>query len=117
MDSIPDIPILKEYFCNERYPIIIQLLVSFAFGVAFSPYSSGIFWLALSIIIYEIIYMVCSKCDSRYWYIGNRVSIIFAGFLGWIIGREFSGFNVTEEGTPNFLIFNKKEIKEKDDSI
>jgi hypothetical protein len=76
---------------------IAQLMTSFALGVLFSPFSSGLFYLTLYIAIYEFLYYVLSggkihpagriaDYDDDLYYAFVRLGVVSASYSGYIIG-------------------------------
>lgn len=91
---------LGAWFKNEKYTPMAQIIVSFAYGVVLSPWGSGLFFLVVSLIFYELFYAVCTGCDPRYYNPYTRTGVIYASILGWIVGRTLSGDPVLKEGVP-----------------
>lgn len=72
----------------------IKIIFSFVLGVLLSPFSWGIFYLILSIVIFFVIDYIFCNGKFEYEYLEHRGSIIFYGVLGFIIGRTIHGMSV-----------------------
>lgn len=64
-----------------------KIIISFVFGILLSPFSWGIFYLLLSIVIFFLIDYVFCNGKFEYSYLEHRASVIFYSVLGFIIGR------------------------------
>lgn len=82
---------INAIFCNDKNTPMMQVITSFTFGVLLSPWSSGLFFLVVFIIIYEIFYYVFTKGDARYYDSFTRCGVICSSILGYIVGRTLSG--------------------------
>lgn len=89
---------LHSFFCNPKCTPMTQIIMSFAWGVLLSPWSSGLFFLFIFTIIYEILYYIFTQGDPRYYNTEVRAGVICASILGYIVGRTLSGDNILEEG-------------------
>lgn len=92
---------ITSFFCNENNTPMAQVLISLALGILVSPWSSGLFFLLIFIIIYEIILYYCTGGHEKHWQLLTRAAVINASILGWIIGREVCCQNILEEGVPS----------------
>ncbi|CAH6418998.1 Hypothetical protein HVR_LOCUS185 [uncultured virus] len=92
---------LHWWFCNTKYTPMAQIIVAFVWGVLLSPWSSGLFFLTIFIIIYEILYYVFTHGDPRYYNLFVRTGVIYSSIFGYILGRTLSGDNVLQEGVPS----------------
>lgn len=81
---------LKWWFCCDYYTAMAQAIVSFTIGVLFSPWSSGIFWLSIYIIINEILTYAFTKGDPRYFNSFVRCAVVCSSLLGYICGRTLA---------------------------
>lgn len=93
--------ILNRWFQNEKNTAMVQVLTSFCFGILLSPWSSGLFFLMIYIIIYEILYYIFTKGDPMFYSVFVRTGVIYASILGYIVGRTLSGCCVLYEGVPD----------------
>lgn len=87
---------------------VSKIAFSFCFGFLLSPFSWGILYLPIFIIIFGSIDYLFFKGEFTYEYFEHRVSIIFYGILGFIIGRTFHNLIVTP--TENFHIKIPKKL-------
>lgn len=76
------------YFNPDGYTSLFQIILAFSVGVIFSPYSSGIFYLIVFILIFEIVYTyqngaTYNSVDEAFL----RGGLILAAILGWLLGR------------------------------
>ena len=68
-------------------PFGYQVVTSFAFGLAFSPFSKGLMFYIIFVVVWELyLFIVHATFKSRYPFL-KRIIIIIIGFLGFIIGR------------------------------
>jgi len=70
---------------------LLQILSAFALGIAFAPWSWGIVYFFIGIVIWEILYYVSVKGSKPFWFLEVRLAIVAASVLGWLIGRELTG--------------------------
>lgn len=110
---------INTWFQNEKYTPMAQVIVAFVFGILLSPFSSGLFFLTVFIVVYEILYYLFinpltvvpyggyddplgqNNYNPRCYNIFVRVSVMIASILGFIVGRTLSGDNILQEGVPN----------------
>jgi len=92
---------VRSYFINPKYTQLMQLIVSFALGVTFSPYSYGFIFLLLYLFVYEAIYLFFTRACTPYWTPLFRGSIIAISIYGWIIGRVIVGWRNPFRSDPN----------------
>ena len=90
--------ILPKYFCNEKATPMYNVIFALVWGIILSPWSRGVFWLIVSIVVYEILLYIFTKGDPKYWSVQTRCACICAAVLGFIIGRTSFNQNVLEEG-------------------
>lgn len=80
-------PYLENYFSNTKSTPLFQFIVAFSFGILFSPFSKGLIYTILTILIMEILtFMYCNT-----WSVLNRILIIIGSLSGYAIGRFISG--------------------------
>lgn len=91
---------IQWWFCNQKYTPMAQIIVAFVWGVLLSPWSSGLFFLLLFIIVYEILYYVFTHGIPPYYNLFIRTGIIYSSIFGYILGRTLSGDTILEEGVP-----------------
>lgn len=80
---------LKEFY-KEMSGFGIQMLLSFCFGILFSPWTLSLLYTLLFFIIYEIVIYFFS---IKYSLI-ERVIILVFYFLGYVFGRIISNQNI-----------------------
>jgi len=93
--------LLPTLFCNDKNTVMAQAIVSFAYGILLSPWSQGLFFLIISIIIYEILYYVFTHGNPRYYQVFTRCGVICAAIAGYIIGRTICNCDILYEGVPD----------------
>ena len=81
---------------------------SFCFGFLLSPFTWGLLYLPIFIIIFGIIDYAFFKGSFTYEYFEHRTSIIYYGIIGFIIGRTFHDLSIT----PIEGLYIKKRKKE-----
>ena len=81
--------LLQRYFLNPRYTEFLQMIVGFAVGLAFGPFSLGLGYLLAFIIAYEIVYYVVAR-GRCCWSFPGRVAVELATLLGWLVGRTLT---------------------------
>lgn len=91
---------LHALFCNDKNTPMFQVITSFTFGVILSPWSSGLFFLTIFIILYEIFFYIFTHGDQRYYDSFTRCGVICASLLGFIVGRTLSGDEILVPGIP-----------------
>lgn len=85
--------IATAFFCNTSNNDLAQLIASFCLGVLFSPWSWGLQWFIAFLIVYEILAIYFTRCDSLYWKANIRIGVVAASLLGFILGRILVGYN------------------------
>jgi hypothetical protein len=92
--------IFNQFFCNPNYTPTLQIFVALAYGILLSPFAWGLFWLFISILIYEWFFYVFTRGCKEYWDSRTRAGV-FVGFVtGYIIGRSLAEVDVLTTGTP-----------------
>lgn len=91
---------LTRWFKNDAYTPMAHVLIAFCSGVLLAPWGSGLFFLILFIILYEIFFYIFTHEDSNYWQSEIRASVINASVAGWIIGRQVTGKPILKKGVP-----------------
>lgn len=61
----------------------VRLFLAFGITAVFSPWSIGLTYFLLFLVLYEI-YFYC-RCDS--YPLVERLGLVFASYLGWLFGR------------------------------
>lgn len=92
---------VHHWFCNEKYTPMAQVVVALVWGILLSPWSSGLFFLIVFIIIYEIMVYLFTRADPNYYDVFVRTTVICSTILGYILGRTLSGDEILYEGIPD----------------
>lgn len=92
---------ITAYFVNPDYTELVQLVVAFAFGVIFSPFSYGPLFFIIWLVLYEFAYAYYTNTECPYWRLFFRVALIMASILGWLIGRTVVGWRNPFRVSPN----------------
>lgn len=79
---------------------MMQLITTFSLGVLFSPWSYGIFYLLLFIIMYEVVFFYYTGPYNPYWNPEVRGGVILAAILGFIVGRVFAEQDIFIDADP-----------------
>lgn len=77
----------RRYFCNDSYTEFNQMIVGFALGLLFGPFSKGIAYFLLFLLIYEIVLFYYTQDMTPKWRMEARIAIGVGSLLGWMIGR------------------------------
>lgn len=96
----PPSGVLANWFCNEKYSPVFQYISAFVLGVLVAPWSSGLFFLIVFIIVYELAYYTYTHGNPKYYSAEVRAGVILASVLGWIMGRAVSDDNIFQDGVP-----------------
>ena len=83
----PDIPLIRN-----SYPVAAQAVVGFAVGMMFSPYSVGIEFVLSFAVAYELFVYAITEGKAPYWRLSDRIFVVSAYLLGWIMGRALAGW-------------------------
>lgn len=83
---------------NENNSPMMQVIVSFVWGILLAPWSAGMIFLAASIILFEIFIYVFTKGNPKYYNTFVRTGVICSSVLGFIVGRTLSGDEVCKPG-------------------
>jgi hypothetical protein len=83
----PTIPKTVQFFTNPSCPAIGKYVIAFVGGFVFAPWSWGLVYFLIFLLLYEIfIYYLCRKY-SQCWDKEVRLGIIVFSVLGFILGR------------------------------
>lgn len=80
-------------FDPDKYPDLAQLLVAFCLGILFSPWSLGLLYFLIFLIIYEAYAFYATAGRAPSWKIEIRLGVMAASIFGFIIGRILTGWN------------------------
>ena len=80
-----------DYLCSNN--VLTSIFASFIFAMIFAPWTYGVFWLVIYILVWEIGIYFLSLRYPGCWNIFARAAIIFSSILGFIVGRT-----VTNDG-------------------
>ena len=85
--------IIEYYKNNVRYnfPIVFGIICSFFIGLIFAPWSKGIIYLILFIIVCEIIFAIQIKVKYSAYLTFLRLGFLCVSIFSWIIGRMMVG--------------------------
>jgi len=89
---------IKNIYCNKKITPMCALIMAIVFGVILSPWSSGLWFLAVFTILNEILYYIFSSNTDCAYILFDRTGIIFGYIFGYILGRTLSCDNVTKKG-------------------
>ena len=68
-------------------PFGYQVVTSIAFGLAFSPFSKGLMFYIIFVVIWELYLLILHATFKSNYPFLRRLIIIVVGFLAFIIGR------------------------------
>lgn len=77
--------------CLNAFTPLSQFLLSFSFGVLFSPISWGILFFIAFIIVWEVMAFFLYGDE---WSAVNRAGVVACTLFGWIVGRTLTGCEV-----------------------
>lgn len=98
---------ITSWFCNDNYTPMAQVLISLFLGILLSPWASGLFFLTVFIIIYELLYYIFTHGNPRYYNLFVRTGVIYASIFGYILGRTLTipDDQLLNEGVPDIPKF------------
>lgn len=73
---------------NDPY---INMTASFIVGFLFSGISWGIVYVIIFLIVYEILYSLYKNANYQYYLIEERIGLVLAALLGYLLGAIFHG--------------------------
>ncbi len=74
---------IKNYIEERKPNIWSSLVLSFCFGIIFAPFSLGLYYFLIWLILYEIFLYIYYKSFDY----GERIAILVISLLGFLIGR------------------------------
>lgn len=80
------------YFRNPNNTITSQIISSFVFGLILSPWSISLVNIVIFIVIVEVLWIVFTGLDSRYYNPITRLAVLVSYFAGFLIGRILAGY-------------------------
>lgn len=89
-----------NYFINNDP--FAPVLASFLAGLLFSSVSFGIIYVIIFLIIWEIFYFGYLDVNDKIWSLDDRVTVILAAFLGFLLGRFFHDDDDHQESFDKF---------------
>lgn len=92
---------VESYFQNPQYTQLMQVIIAFALGVIFSPFSYGFLFFLLYLVVYELAYLFFTRGCCPYWGFLFRGAVIGASILGWLLGRIVLGWRNPFRSDPN----------------
>lgn len=95
---------LTRYFQNKDATPMYQVFFSLTIGILLSPWSSGLFFLVIFSILYEIVYYLFTFGKPEYWQLQTRTAVLYGYFAGWIIGRTATGQEILTPGVPGSFL-------------
>lgn len=90
--------IIDTMFRSKGYTPTAQVISSFCVGILFSPYSWGLLYFVMFMIIFELLEYIFTQGDPEFYQVTTRLGVICGYFLGWIIGRRAAGLEVLGSG-------------------
>ena len=94
----PIATVINKFFCNPCNTPMSQFMFAIFWGILFSPWSSGLFYLFAFGIFYELAYYIFTKGDPCYYNVFVRTAVNCAAVFGYIIGRTLTGDDILDEG-------------------
>lgn len=85
--------ICYRYFNNPRSSALLSIIVSFTFGLIFSPWNQGLLYFIIFLILYEGFIFYVTRYDWSQQRLFVRTGIICTSILGFIVGRYVVGFD------------------------
>lgn len=85
----------------KSYSPLGQTIAAVGIGILLSPYSAGIIWFLIFIILYEALYYYYTGGTSTLWQSETRIGVIFGSIFGWLLGRQFVLTDVFGIDPPN----------------
>jgi hypothetical protein len=73
-----------------------QFFVGLVTGFVTAPYSWGILWVIIFLILWEILFAAHTKMSPKWWSPVGRAVIVLGYIFGWIMGRLFVGLEPFE---------------------
>lgn len=78
---------IRNYFCSGNFTIVNQSIVAFALGLLLGPFCARLIYRLGTLIIYELIIIYFTRCESPYWQVEGRILVIIFGLSGFFLGR------------------------------
>lgn len=72
-------------------PDFPQIFLAFCFGILLSPWSYGLFYFLIFLLVYEVYILLYTNQNS--WKMEIRLGVLAASIFGFIIGRILTGWN------------------------
>lgn len=88
----------RDLMLNTDMSVFIQVLMAFATGILFAPWSYGLLYFLGFLIAYEVIAIYLSRMNPAYWCFRTRVAVLIASIVGFLTGRLIVGYeNLLED--------------------
>ena len=73
----------------KSYSPLGQTITAVGIGILLSPFSAGLIYFIIFIIVYEALYYYWTGGKSTLWGLDTRAGVIFGSIFGWLLGRQF----------------------------
>ena len=77
---------VKVFIAAYPSDILFQVVIAFAIGLIFAPWSWGLLYLLIFFILFEISYAFIHR-DFSSDHVLVRITVVAASFFGWLVGR------------------------------
>lgn len=94
---------IRGFVVNPKSTLLYQIIFAVAMGITFSPWSYGLVYYIIFVMIWELLYGYFLSFDFNVWNPLERLGVVLAGFLGWIIGRNAVGFGPFSKQREQFI--------------
>lgn len=83
--------VLDSYFFASPSHVF-SIIYSFVAGLIFSPFSQGIKYFTIYLLLNEFVFAFVTRMRAPYWTIECRSGSVAASFMGFVIGRQLVGY-------------------------
>lgn len=81
-----------DWICENLYGNeLLLILFSFALSMVLAPWSWGIIFFFIFLVVWEIGMYLGTRGKPPFWFLEVRLAIVAASVLGWLVGRELTG--------------------------
>lgn len=91
---------LTPWFLSTNRSVLAQIIFGFTLGVLLSPWDTGLFFLIVYRLLYELAFYFYLFRFPDQWFMIERIVIFCASFLGYVIGRSLWGLNPVDPKVP-----------------